>query len=173
MKRTALIIWSVVFLLGLGIAAYRFDDAGVVPVATRRMSVNHLLEAADLEGPRSSTFVGRYLRMNVLQGEIVTPEDVSPTPLLYTDASPWFAISTSAIAVREGTIDVKSKGQICSHAESIAPAEVVALFCPTTKDARPCIALVSLAAADTDKLSKQLTKETDPRSTLLFKVSCK
>jgi hypothetical protein len=173
-KWTALIIWSVAFLLGLGILLYRFNDAGLVPIATRRMSVNHLLEADDLKGPKSSTFVGMYLKMNVLQGEIITPGGLSSTPLLYTDVFPWLAIPTSPIAVRQGTIDVKSKGQICNLTENIAPAEVVALFCSSTKDMRPCIALVSLAATDMDKLSRQLTaKESYSSSALLFKPSCK
>jgi hypothetical protein len=176
-KWWALIIWSIAFLVGLVVLLYRFDAAGLAPIATRRMSVNHLLQADDLKGRKSSDFVGMYLRMNVVQGEIVTPHDVSMTPVLYSDGSPWFAFSTPADAVRQGSIDAKSKGQICNHSESIAPAEVVALFCPTVEDGRPCLALVSVAAADVDKLSKEITSNQitgGPGSTpSLFKPSCK
>jgi hypothetical protein len=173
MKTFSFRIWAVSFLIGLLILGYRLKASDERVLAERQMSTNHLLQGTDLKGSNSGAFTDKYLRMNVFQGEILTREDVSPTPLFYADAAPWFAVPTLSALVRHGIIDVKSKGQICDQADGIASgAEVVALLCTASDDMQRCTALVRLPIAEADKLAPALAAKVAVDK-LLFKPSCK
>jgi hypothetical protein len=137
------------------------------------MSTNHLLQAVDLKGPHADALVGSYLRMNVFPDQRLTLADVSPTPLLFADALPWIAVPMPSALVRQGTIDVKSRGQICDQADIAASsAEVVALFCPSRDAKQPCTALVRLAKTEADKLQTALAGKIAPEK-IQFKPTCK
>jgi len=173
MKWVALSVWGVIFLIGLAILYLRTNEPRAGAFAARQMQFNHLVQPRDLKGGGPDRYVGTYLRMNVFQGEFLTQGDVSPVPNLFTDSEPWFALSTPTTLVRQGSIDVKSKGQICDQSETVAnAAEVVALFCPVKEDGRPCLALVRVSPNDTARLLSLLGSKPSVDN-VIFKPACK
>jgi hypothetical protein len=173
MKWLALSVWGVIFLVGLAVLYLRTEEPRAGAFAARQLAFNHLIQPQDLQGGSPDRYVGTYLRINMHRGQFLTKEDVSAVPNLFTDSEPWFALSTPITLVRQGSIDVKSKGQICDQGETITnAAEAVALFCPVKEDGRPCLALVRVSSNDVTRLQSLLGSEPFPDK-LMFKPTCK
>lgn len=151
MKLLLWAIWSIAFVLGLGVMGHRLYDGDSHAVAKRQMPVNHLIQANDLvSGDHSAAFVGRYARRAMPAGLKMSEDDISSVPLLTTGVDPLFAVPVAGATIQKGDVDVGSKGKICNGAIAIGDAEIQALFCRHPDDGR-CIALVigspGLAAA--------------------------
>ncbi|SDI38632.1 hypothetical protein SAMN04487926_11617 [Paraburkholderia steynii] len=132
--------------------------------------MNHLIQTSDLKKSQGRDLVAKYLRMNVVPGELIKKDDVASVPLLGTDSYPWFAVQTPAEAAHKD-VDPKSKGQICDEGTALSPAEVVALFCNGGQQDNFCVVLVRVAPTDATKLSAVLSAKPSPGN-LLFKPAC-
>jgi hypothetical protein len=164
--------WGLAFLVGLLVLVWRTISAEPVQFARQEMPANHFVRRMDLSSPMGADlFTGKYLRRRVIRGETLTQRDVSPTPLLPTDAGPLLMMSTPVASVGT-TVEAQKKGEICRDADAVAAAEAVAIACDPPDNSGTCHALVRAAsAADTKKLAERLVK--DGPTTFWFKASCK
>jgi hypothetical protein len=172
LKLSAILVWGTAFLILLAVLVARTWQPADVQSAAREMPVNHFLRRADLDSyVGRDAFTGKYLRRRVIRGETLTVRDVSPAPLLPTEAGPLFVIATPVAGV--GTsVEAQKKGEICRDTEAVAVAEVVAIACDPPENSAACHALVRAAsAAEMKKLSERLVK--DGPTNFWFKASCK
>jgi hypothetical protein len=153
-KALAIALWGAIFLIGLIVLMVRLIYAPEVrAVAAKQMHTNHQLLADDVKnGSHMINFIGHYVRSNVIAGQLLSKDDLSPTPLLEALQKPSFAVLTQQDLVANGSIDVGTVGKICNKDEPVIEAQVEALLCAIPKDTRPCMALVSVGSDIGQKL---------------------
>jgi hypothetical protein len=159
MNKLLALVWGLAFLSGMAVLGCRLFWAGENhAIAKRQMPANHLILASDLaQGDGAAAFIGRYARRAIPFELKLSQDDISPVPLLMTDARPLFAVSVAGTAVRNGSVDAGATGKLCKGTTAIGDAEILALFCRRMVDDR-CMALVTAAPAASAALKPNETE---------------
>jgi len=160
-KWVVLIVWGVIFLIGLGLLSVRQlsllsqrpPSEEISATAVRQMATNHLILPSDLEAsPHNDRFAGRYALLSVSAGQILKPDDTSSIPLLTTENAPLFAVRVEPSLVQDENVDVGSLGKVVNGEETLGSAKIVVIFCRVPVKEFLCMALVSMDASLGEKL---------------------